>query len=353
MNAPLSQAILFEMEYGSKLYGTNTPSSDTDLKRIFLPSFKSLVLGHPLKNVCVKTNNVTNVRNTGEDVDVEYIPIQRLCYDFVKGQTYALEIVFGSLQSPNITWDTEYERKIKQIFTWLKGNYLTKNMSPMVGYAFNQARIYSLKGERYSVGKYVLNLIRAAQDIVPRKDWDKVTFQEALVSGVKEIGAETWNKFLENHPLYIKSTLIPATPSSEARPAWKILGGVFACNDKARNVADSMMARISKYGGRAIETTPDHADWKALMHSIRICDEAIDLLKTQHIQLPHSKELVQKYLSIRKGEIPLSDVQQEVIFKLDKVLQLESESQLPSWTPELVVSMENELADYLLGLYTK
>ena len=31
--------------YGSKLYGTSTPASDTDEKMIYLPSLQSLLLG--------------------------------------------------------------------------------------------------------------------------------------------------------------------------------------------------------------------------------------------------------------------------------------------------------------------
>ena len=36
---------LFTCQYGSRLYGTQTPTSDLDLKHVFLPALNDLLVG--------------------------------------------------------------------------------------------------------------------------------------------------------------------------------------------------------------------------------------------------------------------------------------------------------------------
>lgn len=86
---------LFKTRYGSWLYGTNTPTSDLDYKHIVLPYLDDLLVGKRVKNEVEKTNTEKNTRNSAEDVDNEYIPLQVFAHDFLGGQTYALELAFA------------------------------------------------------------------------------------------------------------------------------------------------------------------------------------------------------------------------------------------------------------------
>ena len=47
---------LFSTLYGSRLYGTQTPTSDLDLKHIVLPPLDRLLLGRGVENKVKKTN---------------------------------------------------------------------------------------------------------------------------------------------------------------------------------------------------------------------------------------------------------------------------------------------------------
>lgn len=86
---------LFSVMFGSRLYGTQTPTSDVDWKHIVLPSLDHLLLGRGVDNKVKKTNNVKNVRNGADDVDEEFIPIQVFAKHFMEGQTYAIELAFA------------------------------------------------------------------------------------------------------------------------------------------------------------------------------------------------------------------------------------------------------------------
>ena len=66
---PEDATLLYLTEFGSVLYGTNTPSSDTDLKGIYLLSIKSALLDQAPETIVHNTSG-KDVRNTADDVDI-------------------------------------------------------------------------------------------------------------------------------------------------------------------------------------------------------------------------------------------------------------------------------------------
>lgn len=147
---------LFTTRFGSNLYGTQTPTSDIDLKHIVLPSLDDLLLGKAVKNVVKKTNKEMFRKNSAEDVDAEFVPLQVFALDFFNGQTYALELAFSVDGT-----DAHQEIHNASIVTFchaLRENFLTSDVTALVGYAVNQASLYSDKGER-------LNALHAAKKL--------------------------------------------------------------------------------------------------------------------------------------------------------------------------------------------
>ena len=92
---------LFKTVYGSRLYGTNTPTSDTDQKAVYLPELSDVLLGRKLQTHKKRFNadgspladDGTPMPDNG--VETEYIPFQVFCRDYLNGQTYALEVVMA------------------------------------------------------------------------------------------------------------------------------------------------------------------------------------------------------------------------------------------------------------------
>lgn len=87
--------LLFSCLFGSGLYGTKTPTSDRDVKHVVLPELNDLLLGKKVTNTVKKTNKLANTKNTEDDVDEEFIPLQVFAQDFMMGQTYAIELAFA------------------------------------------------------------------------------------------------------------------------------------------------------------------------------------------------------------------------------------------------------------------
>ena len=100
--------ILYSTIFGSHLYGTNLATSDYDYKHIVLPDLNDMLIGKPLKNVVKQTN--TNGKNSNQDIDNEYIPIQIYARHFLEGQIYALEIAFSVNRQTDLTKHCMFEQ---------------------------------------------------------------------------------------------------------------------------------------------------------------------------------------------------------------------------------------------------
>lgn len=74
------------MMFGSKLYGTSTPKSDTDIKGVMLPSVKSCYLGKIPNSIVMNTNG--SGKNSEFDVDEEFYSLQYFLKLASKGEIY-------------------------------------------------------------------------------------------------------------------------------------------------------------------------------------------------------------------------------------------------------------------------
>ncbi len=56
---------IVNMEYGSKLYGTSTPASDTDYAKVFMPTMEELLLQKGIQSKDTSTGR-EHEKNTSE-----------------------------------------------------------------------------------------------------------------------------------------------------------------------------------------------------------------------------------------------------------------------------------------------
>jgi hypothetical protein len=327
---------LFSCLYGSHLFGTNTPQSDRDEKHIVLPALDTLLIGRTPKTVVSKTNTRENTRNTKDDVDIETIPVQVFARDFTEGQTYALELAFA-------VDGTHAEQRatpgFKSFCTELRTQFLSANLRAMMGYAVNQANLYSFKGER-------LNALRAAHAAL-------AAAQRAQPDG------ESLGEVAE-HAAFTEVAI--AFPNYFRRSEYDIGGarlrGCFILLEKTLPFsitiaqANHVLTTLeNKYGTRAEEASVTNIDWKAFMHALRIVDEGIELLRAHRITLPHSPEAAAHLLQVRRGEIAIETLREALHAKLDTLKQLEAQSTLPIMDAARKIEFERWLAVWMRRLY--
>lgn len=99
---------IVRMKFGSVLYGTNSPVSDTDIKGVFIPAAEDIILQRAPKTVQMHTGN-PNSKNTSADVDYDMYSLHYYLQLLAEGQVVALDMLFAPdsmLEISTPVWDT-------------------------------------------------------------------------------------------------------------------------------------------------------------------------------------------------------------------------------------------------------
>lgn len=349
---------LFSCLYGSRLYGTQTPTSDLDLKHVYLPELNDMLLGKQLSNKVKKTNTVKNTRNSADDVDEEFIPVQVFARDFMMGQTYALELAFavdGTHAEQRLYCYSEMFGFDDESYRWfqttgdiaflpfyrfvreLRGMFLTSNIKALMGYAVNQASLYSFKGERLNAAREVLEILKELE----------------LADETARLGAHAedarWKSLAVKYPKYFKVTEYDIG-DGQMRPCFTLLEKTLPFTNDIRMSYKVVKNLVDKYGTRADAASADNVDWKATMHALRIVDEGLQLLEHQVMLFPFEQAYVDRLLSIKRGEVPLEEVKAELDEKLERLKTLEHDHLMPT-SRERTEEFEAWLAGWMHQFY--
>lgn len=156
----LSQT-MFKTQFGSRLYGTNTDKSDTDWKYIFLPDLRNVLLGKQVLKCKFVSPNMTD---KSQQIDEDFIPVQKFAYDFFNGVPYAIEVAFGA--TGNHACQEFFHPEFKRFVLQLRIMFLTKKLSGFLGYVNNMsARMFKAleTGEKFDF-KDAYHCLRIAQE---------------------------------------------------------------------------------------------------------------------------------------------------------------------------------------------
>jgi hypothetical protein len=297
--------IICKTRFGSHLYGTATPTSDIDVRGIFIPSKRDVLLGR-----IPRTNKE---QEAGKEDDYELYSLHHFVKLACEGQTVAFDML----------WTPEWQVERGEAgYIWdqlhaLRHKFLSKRMNAFIGYARGQAAKYSLKGERRSNLEAFLGVLESAHgdellsavaDKLPRDD------QRINVHGVQEV---------------------------------QIAGKWFGATTQIRYVRESVQRIIDGYGKRA-NASKAGVDWKAMSHAVRVSLELRELLLTREIKFPLEK--ADMLLAIKRGDTSLELVQTLLDEILKEVEILAENSDLPKtvdrtfWDDWLVERIGKEIA---------
>jgi len=333
------ETALFQVPFGSHLYGTNTPTSDYDYKVVCLPSFEDLLMNKKLTNRVVKPEGwVQGQKMNADEEEREYIPLQVFLDQFFEGQTYAVEMAFAVLSDMHTTLEVDHgvlaatAADSIRIQDWMKelvDRFLTRDVKKMVGYAVSQSQQYGLKTERYN------SLVKAKEMIEQRVDnrgMEKLHEKMELVNELCQL----------NH--FHHDTIMNANGGTESAAAINVGGKQFPLTTKWRTVYDAITSSITRYGNRVKDHTDQPTDWKALSHAIRIGEQILELLDTGRIAFPRSNAAF--LLEVKQGRVPLQDAIDYLTSIFNTLDTATAASNLPDRTPEL----EDDFYEFKLKL---
>ncbi len=301
--------LIVEMRFGSHLYGTATPSSDTDLKAVYLPSADDILLQRVAPTLTESRAKGHGERNRPEDVDRETYSLQRYLQLLADGQSVAIDMLFAPdfamTRAPDPLW-----RRIQAMGPYL----ISSRASAFVRYCRQQANKYGIKGSRVAAARKVLALLSA---------------QEALHgAGAKlDTAAPVLEQLGETTP-HVELVDIEVQPG-------RFIRHLVVCERKASFQATLKHARelaerlVEGYGQRALDAErQEGVDWKALSHAVRVGRQAIELYETGRIVFPLA--CAEHLRAIKLGQLPYAEIAAEIEHLVEAVEAAASRSAIPA-----------------------
>lgn len=315
--------IVYVTQYGSKLYGTNNPKSDTDYKGIYIPDKRDVLLKRDLEHWTSNTNN-TKEKNGAEDTDLQLFSIYKFFDLLMKGETGALDILFSMWATDTVefeeTWFTDY----------IKDNYaelLNKNMKAFIGYCVGQSKKYGVKGARYNELDYFVKFLKGIrlQSGFPAELGE--TYSENKLSTIFPFFEQYLDK---ENPKYIRFIMAKGPRGDKGKqdeiPYIEVLGKKFCGDVTCGYFEEKIIEQYDQFGNRT-KASAEGVDWKAMSHAVRVIIECEELLDTNFIKFPLQEfEYIKR---IKEGKEDVEDVLDFIDRKLDIVNEKLAESELP------------------------
>jgi hypothetical protein len=157
---------------------------------------------------------------------------------------------------------------------------------------------------------------------------------------------------VNRHPGLIAVTEYDSDGKGTMRPCLTVLERTLPFTGTFGYNMTTLNALYRKFGERAKKAAESTADWKAVMHAIRVIDEGITLYRTGKLVLPFPDPTYVAHLhDIRLGRIPRDEANAEVDHKVAVLAALKDEASWQFCTPELTGKLEEWLLDWLRRFY--
>lgn len=277
---------------GSHLFGLNTPKSDLDYKGVFQESLHNIILGRDAKNINSSTNN-SDTRNSSEDTDIELKELRTFIKDCIKGQTYAVEMLFcpeDKIIESSSTWDYIQENRHKLV---------PNDLSPFVGYCTSQAFKYGGRGIRLEELERVVAW------------FEQQPCKAKLLDCLPSLTLNEYTFILNN----------PKDRENDIKLS--CLGLNFQLQKTIGECLPTLKKRLSQYGERSkLNKDNGGIDWKAYSHAFRLLYEWEQLLTEGKLTFPiPNRDFV---LSVKAGQKPFDEIQDILFTEFDRINKIKN-----------------------------
>lgn len=310
---------LITVQFGSHLYGTNTPESDQDFKSVVVPTGRDILLGKvPNTSWNTTTKQDDTKKNTSKDTDTEVYTLAGFMRLLAEGQTAALEVLFAP-ENMIIEMDPEWN-----ILRENAHRLVHRDTAAFFGYAKQQAAKYGLKGSRISAIRRTMEyLSQFSDDTKLLKLYESMSEPYNLKTFVEK-NADL--KLDETEPLIKFSSSRYKRNGVQCEEQFlEVCQRKIPLHNNVKHTKQVFQRVWDEYGKRARQAENNEGvDWKALSHAVRVGKQAIELLDTGKISLPRPE--AQFLTDIKLGKYPYKEVAAiiESLFEEIKQVQLES-----------------------------
>ena len=239
--------VLYITKYGSKLYGTDNPNSDLDLKGIFVQKPDTILLKKDIEHWTSNSNN-TNQKNGADDIDLQLFSLNKFFTLLRKGETGVLDVLFSMWSNVIVFEDKEFTTDIKDNYK----SFLNRRLHSFTGYAVGQAKKYGIKGTRY---KELVNFIENFEaEYVMSSSVDGSKSANQHIPDRLETMFSTFEEYLdENKPKYISFVEAPGPKTGKGENLItyiEILGKKFSGDITISRFFTLIVEMINQFGNR-------------------------------------------------------------------------------------------------------
>lgn len=319
----MKEQIIYKALSGSKLYGTDNENSDTDIKGVFLPDRRDLILGKAPRHYKMSTGNDQS-SNGKDDVDETYYSLHYFIELLVKGETNALDLFFSYTNKQAVLVNTP----VWQSLIDNADKIVNKNVSSYLGYCKAQAYKYSNKGYKLKDFQTFADFCR---DYQYREEWQNRGYQAMSLKGALELYGAEHNMerpmpIIEVIKIFGKDVQITSADNGEE---YLVIHGVkFIMHEQLINILPKVRQVIASYGKRSERAaTNNGVDYKAISHCVRVLFQAEELLTTGKIIFPlREREFIKSIkfnTSVMSYDEIMEFVEQKLVY-IEQVLKPQS-----------------------------
>lgn len=289
---------IVSIRFGSHLYGTATPNSDIDIKSVFVPNARAILLQRVKGSITNARPKASGEKNVAGEIDEESYAVQRFLALAAEGQTVALDILFAPEWAMTEPPSAEWREIIAN-----RPRLLTRKSSAFLGYCRQQANKYGIKGSRVAAARKALQILDKALETYPNHT-KLETIAEAMVRA-----CET-TEHMDIVPMEQAGGVIIQY--------WDVCGRRLQYTASIKHARDVMAKLVDQYGRRSLQAESNEGvDWKALSHAVRVGTQALELLGTGHVTFPLPNAV--HVLDIKLGRLPYQQVSAEIEGLLEQV----------------------------------
>jgi len=309
--------VVYITMYGSKLYGTDNPNSDTDYKGIFIPHKKDVLLKRDIEHYNFNSNE-NNTKNSKEDIDLQLFSIYKFFSLLKKGETGAIDILFSMFrEDTQVYHDPSFTRLMKENYK----KFYNRNLHSFVGYCVGQSKVYNVRGERFNELHAFVNYFNA---LVKEQGANKL---ETMFPQIDQLFEEHPYKYIN----YVMADTARGSGEVKQGQYVEVLGKRFLGTVTVAYFSEKITEMEEQFGNRA-RASAKGVDFKALSHAVRVIDEVEELIDEAFITFPLKNRVY--ITSVKEGNEKLEDVMAYIDGKLTVVQKKLELSTLPERSDE-------------------
>ncbi len=311
--------VIAEVRYGSKLQGLELPTSDIDLRGVFIPDPRDILLSRVKDKIDLSTQQTPGKMSTAEDVDRNLYSLRFVVEKLLTGDIGMLDMLHAekdNLIQTSSTWD--YLVKHRTCF-------YSKNMDGLFGQVKREIEMATMRSNRLYALDKVLNVL---DDIA-----DDPSAKLERYAHLMPIEGTTL-RFIDDHRQRPEFTRFYRVNGKNYQLSMNFEMFRTAMLDRKKNYGERMLA-VAEAGG---------TNWKSLTQALRVGYQLVEIYRDGDYTFPLKEKAF--LLDVKQGKLSLEAVREELDSVMRDVELYKAQSSYPeTLSEETVARWENFVVD--------